>query len=223
MWIYLMVCLWWSFFRCGSKTVEPSGVVRRSWRWAQSSCRTPRPPLCSPSAAPPPGPWAPGCSWTPGSPPRSAPLPPCSPCQASWAAPRASQALTLLLLLLPCLHPCRPPSSTPRLWDTGLIWPTSALCAPHPRRTSAQLTRGTRVLPLWGWRPRSTFSLWGRRGDAERSFKTDRNLWAEPESFCWGWDCKIWELFYSSSSWFKRSSSMILSDKLWNIKRDTCK
>lgn len=134
-----------SSFRCGSKTGEPNGAVRRSWRWAPSSCRTPLAPLCSPSAAPPRGPWARGCSWTPGSPPRSAPPPPCSPCQAS--ARRASRALTLHLLLLPCLHPYRPPFSTHQLWDMALTWPTSALCAPHHRRTSAQLTQGTQVLP----------------------------------------------------------------------------
>lgn len=164
-----MIFFLYFLFRSGFKTAGLSGVVRRNWKWAPSNSRTPPPaPLpCWPSAALPPAPWAPACSWTPGSPLRSPAPPPCSRSQASWAARRASRALTLLLLPLPCPRLCRPPSSAHQPWDTALTCLTSGQCAPRPRRTSAQLIQGTPVLPRWGWRPRNTFSRLGRRGDAD--------------------------------------------------------
>lgn len=166
-------------FRFGSKTGERSGVDRRSWRWAPSSFRTPLPRLCSLSVVLPPALWAPGCSWSPGSPPRSPPPLRCSRSRASSATRRASQALTRLLLLLPCPLPCRHPSSTPHPWDTALTCLTSALCASRPRHTSAQLIRGTPVLLHWGWRLRSTFSLLGRHGDVGWTLRPLMNLFGE--------------------------------------------
>lgn len=164
-------------FRFGSKTGEPSGVDRRSWRWAPSSFRIPLPRLCSLSVVLPPALWAPGCSWSPGSPPRSPPPLRCSRSRASSATRKASQALTRLLLLRPCPLPCHHPSSTPQPWDTALTCLTSALCACRPRHTSAQLIRGTPVLLHWGWRLRSTFSLLGRHGDAGWTLRPLNTSW----------------------------------------------
>lgn len=164
------------YFRCGSRTVEPSGVDRRSWRWAPSRCRMPPPPPpCSPLVGPLPPPWAPlACSWTPGSPPLSPPPIPCSLSQASLPARRACQPISLLPRLRPSRHPCPPLSSTPRHWDMAPTCPTWAQCARRPPCTSARQIPGTPVSPLWGWRPRNIFSRLGRHGDA---VEKDGGLW----------------------------------------------
>lgn len=161
------------YFRCGSRTVEPNGVDRKSWRWAPSRCRMPPPPPpCSPSVAPLPPP----CSWTPGCRLQSPPPLPYSLSQASWPTRRACQPISPLPRLQPSRHPCPPLSSTPRHWDTAPTCPTWAQCAHRPPCTSAQLIPGTPVSPLWGWRPRNIFSRLGRHGDAVEKDAVDSAL-----------------------------------------------
>lgn len=155
---YLSALLFALLSRSGSRIAGPSGGVKRRWTTAPWSSMI---PPCCPSIAPlcPPtwGQWPTQCPWIPGS-PLPSPVPhPCTPFQGSWARHRA------------CSRPTRATDSS----ILHLEW--SKVCSPWPRPPTsvhpASMTntrwrmRGVPASRHSGWKPKSTFNRWIKRGN----------------------------------------------------------
>lgn len=146
--------------RCGSRIAEPNGGARRKWTRAVWSSTTLR---CCPSighlCTPTWDQWPTLCPWIHGLHPRWPAPRLYTASQGSWARHRAFnkdiQAMVSWTPISPWAKGCRrwPPLHTSALQLTLIntqwrTWISEAL-----------------VLPLWGWKPRNTFSPWTKHGN----------------------------------------------------------